>query len=332
MTTNALTSQQLPWHEAQRRQWQQQRRLDKIPHAVLLAGPAGLGKRQFAHYLAQTLVCTTTTGQAPCGQCRACRLMDTGSHPDSHAIAPEDTFIKVDAIRALIHKTNLTAEHWQVFLIDQAEAMHPSAANALLKTLEEPAPNTMLVLSSAEPQQLPATIRSRCQIITFHPVATTEAIQWLADQQPGISWEPVLALAGGAPLLAIQLLATKRLEQIQQRVDYLSKLRLGQEQPMPVVKALAEQPLSQVLDDMLYICYDIAYLAAQAEAAQTKQRLYLPTEVVKLTALMQHIHQVKLHHFIAQLHTYKAQQPNNLNPVMVIEKMLACWEALTNNA
>ena len=168
MTTNALTSQQLPWHEAQRRQWQQQRRLDKIPHAVLLTGPAGLGKRQFAHYLAQTLVCTTTTGQAPCGQCRACRLMDMGSHPDSHVIAPEDTFIKVDAIRALIHKTNLTAEHWQVFLIDQAEAMHSSAANALLKTLEEPAPNTMLVLSSAEPQQLPATIRSRCPVSYTH--------------------------------------------------------------------------------------------------------------------------------------------------------------------
>ena len=201
-TTNLEDHGILPWQITQWRQWQQHSRLEKIPHALLLAGPAGLGKKQFAHKLSQALVCTTLVDHTPCGQCPACRLANTHNHPDIHRLEPDDKTIKVDAIRALIHKTNLTAETWQIFILTPAEAMHPSAANALLKTLEEPTPNTLLILNSTEPQRLPATIRSRCQMITFHMVETTQAMLWLERQKPGVAWQPLLALTGGAPLLA----------------------------------------------------------------------------------------------------------------------------------
>ena len=318
----------IPWHAPQRRQWQQQSCMDKIPHAVLLTGPAGLGKHQFAHYMAQTLVCTAMAEQTPCGECRACSQVQTASHPDVQVIQPEENYIKVDAIRALIHTTNLTTETWQIFIITPAETMHPSAANALLKTLEEPAPNTLLILSSAEPQQLPATIRSRCQIMPFNPVETMQAIAWLEQQQPGVDWQPLLALAGGAPLLAMQALASGRLDNIRQLVEQMVKLRLGQQPPMSVVKVLAERSLPELINDMIYLCHDMAQLAVCDDPAQQPKSLYIPTEQTLLITLMQGVSLNQLFDLLDQLNTLKKQQNNNLNPVMVVEKIIDCWQAL----
>ena len=330
VTTNSSYGE-LPWHASQRQQWQQQRRMNKIPHAVLLTGPVGLGKRQFAHYMANTLVCTAMVEQTPCGECRACRQIHTASHPDVQEIQPEENYIKVDAIRALIHTTNLTTETWQIFIITPAETMHPSAANALLKTLEEPAPNTLLILSSAEPQRLPATIRSRCQIMHFNPVETTQAMHWLEQQQPGENWQPLLALAAYAPLLAIQAMASGRLDKIHQLVEQLGKMRSGQQTPMSVVKVLAERPLPELINDMIYLCHDMVHLAVcndDHDPAQQLKSLYVPTEKKQLITLMQGVSLNQLFGLLDQLNTIKKQQNNNLNPVMAVEKIIVGWTML----
>ena len=183
------------------------------PHAMLIAGPAGIGKRVLAQFLARALLCESRTADgAPCGVCAGCRYEAAGQHPDLRVVEPieiEDDeakrveWISVDRIRALTHWAELTSHRGgaKVALIAPAERMHASAANALLKTLEEPPPDTYFVLVSHLPGRLPATIVSRCQRIAAPRPTPGEARAWLAAQ--GIDdAERALAQAGGAPLRA----------------------------------------------------------------------------------------------------------------------------------
>jgi DNA polymerase III subunit delta' len=181
-----------PWLHAHWQQlcerWQSQR----FPHALMLAGPAGLGKRDLARALVERILCTKAQGfDFACGQCRTCVFMKAGSHPDYVHVALEArddgklrSEIVVDQIRLLSGRLAAKPQlsGWQVTMIDPADAMNTAAANALLKTLEEPAASTLLLLVADEPARLPATIRSRCQRIDM-PLPNRElANQWLRAQ------------------------------------------------------------------------------------------------------------------------------------------------------
>jgi len=141
----------LPWH---RQVWQALRARvanQTVPHAILLAGPAGIGKWPLATAFAASLLCERVGPDgAHCGKCRGCTFFAAGSHPDYHLCIPlEDSRqIRIDQIRGLAQKSALTSSigRYQVFLVSPADAMNPSAANAFLKTLEEPSPNSVIVL------------------------------------------------------------------------------------------------------------------------------------------------------------------------------------------
>lgn len=137
---------------------------NRLPHALLLMGAESSGKRQFAEQWAEQMLCMQGNG---CGICHACHLMKAQSHPDFILVTPEVSqhTIKVDSIRAMIetvHTTSLQGKG-RVVVIDPANAMNSAAANALLKTLEEPPPETLLMLISGPGQPLPKTVLSRCQ-------------------------------------------------------------------------------------------------------------------------------------------------------------------------
>lgn len=194
---------------------------DKLGHALLLAGPPDLGKREVAETLATRLLCTQPRADGlPCGACRGCRLAPAQSsglataqlHPDLQRIGLEPnekgdklrSEITVDQIRRLGQWFALTPQFGgaQVALIDPADAMNASAGNALLKTLEEPAPGRYLLLVSSRPGRLPATIRSRCQRLDVPRPERAMALAWLRGTL-GRDVEPeVLDFAGGAPLQA----------------------------------------------------------------------------------------------------------------------------------
>lgn len=199
-----------PWH---REAWQRlgrRRERDAVPHALLLAGPAGLGKRDFAHRLERLLLCAEPVDGEACGQCRACRLLEAGTHPDHVAIGLEPARsgklrkeIVVEQVRGLSARLAMASQFGgrQVATVDPADAMNPSAANALLKTLEEPTPASVILLVADAPWRLPATIRSRCQRIDFRLPSWDDALQWL--QQTGVAQaETALQAAGGNPGLA----------------------------------------------------------------------------------------------------------------------------------
>src|SRR5690606_8384794 len=138
-----------------------------LPHAILLVGPQGIGLQALATAMGEYLICPLPFEGHACGQCKACRLLQAGSHPDLNAIVAEGTgkTIKIDQIRAMMEFTATTAQQGgrRVILITPAEAMNRNASNALLKGLEEPGENCIFILVSEAPAQLLPTIRSRCR-------------------------------------------------------------------------------------------------------------------------------------------------------------------------
>lgn len=201
-------TQPLPWHEPQWRRAEAMRAGARMPHALMLRGPKGLGKGEFASRLATVLLCDAE--DKPCGSCRGCRLMASGNHPDFLDVSPAEDkpTIGIDQIRALIDHVWLTTQYagYKVVVVNPAELMTPQAANTLLKTLEEPPGAAVFILVAHESARLPATIRSRCQMLEFPPPPASRSLPWIESRLgPGAPAETLLSLADGAPLGALEI-------------------------------------------------------------------------------------------------------------------------------
>lgn len=153
----------------------------RLSHAYLFEGPEGIGKRLMALALARAVFCHDGTG---CGDCPACRKVDHNNHPDLHLLEPDGASIKIEQIRALQKELSyrpLEAPK-KICLIDGAEKLNPAAGNALLKTLEEPAKETLLILLTSVPDKVLATIRSRCQRLPFLSIPRNKLLGVLCEQ------------------------------------------------------------------------------------------------------------------------------------------------------
>ena len=224
-----------PWHRAAQERFLARR--DSLPHAVLMTGQAGIGKTQLARSIAAAVLCESPKGAFACGACSSCHWFSQGNHPDFREIVPEaaeeepegegveapkaekakSVVIKIDQVRAVADFVSLSTHRagHRVLLLHPAESMQPAAANALLKTLEEPPANTLIVLVSDQPARILPTIRSRCRLLPLQAPSRAEALAWLREQ--GVADESVLAAAGGAPLLAHDL-AQPEEAQLRERV------------------------------------------------------------------------------------------------------------------
>lgn len=259
----------LPWHAEHWTRLQARRQRDALPHALLLCGATGLGKREFARRFVTGLLCIEPIDGDACGHCRSCLLLAAGTHPDVIPLSfglrkdgVQRSEIVVDQIRELSARLAMSSQFggWQVAIIDPADAMNPAAANALLKTLEEPSAQTMLVLLADAPWRLPQTIRSRCQRIEFHVPPSADALAWL--QAEGVrDAAAALAAAGGNPGLAADWSREGALERrLEVRKD-LAALAAGRGQPTEVVKRWLDNEPAQRL-----------WFAAQASADEIRAR------------------------------------------------------------
>lgn len=272
----------------QQQQWQQimrQKQQDRLAHALLFQGPAGSGKKHCASELAQALLCKQPGDAATaCGHCEACKLFNAGTHPDFHLLKPTPPAtstssnpvlsIKIDVLRGMYRALSETSQYggYRIAIIEDADKMPMQAANSLLKTLEEPGDDTLLLLVSSHPHQLPVTIRSRCQSIRFRVPATQEALQWLSEC--GISdAQTALKLAHGAPLLAREYAETYA----QERALLVKALnaRAGTEAPIQYAQKLAQMPKDYLLSWLLDWVSDLGRLltiGSEAELVNEDQR------------------------------------------------------------
>jgi len=175
-----------------------------LPHAFLLSGISGLGKQALAEYFAYYLLCQNKA-EAPCGVCKTCRLFQAETLPDYYQTSPEKVgkTIRIDQIRQLCQALTLTPQiaEYKVAIVCPAERMTNASANSLLKTLEEPTPNTVMLLVTDFPHRLLPTVRSRCQQVVIAAPEPAQALTWL--QAEGVEHaETLLALTSGAPLAA----------------------------------------------------------------------------------------------------------------------------------
>jgi len=158
---------------------------DRLAHAYLFQGPGGIGKQLFARKLAASINCSENNALESCGVCSSCKKMAAGSHPDFLLVSPEKGAIKIAQVRELIKKLSFAPyeAETRVVLVEDVHTMRQEAANSLLKTLEEPPENNILILTADSAGNVLQTILSRCQTIPFYSLTTEETVKILLEQE-----------------------------------------------------------------------------------------------------------------------------------------------------
>lgn len=245
------------WQQDSWQQLLQQSAQGRLPHALMLAGPKGVGKRQFAAAFVAYHLCTQQQGGVACGQCQSCHLLSTGGHPDVcfPATSGKSEQLRVNEIRQVVDFCTKTAQlgDKRVVLLQPACHMNISAQNALLKTLEEPGANTLLLLVADSPQLLLPTIKSRCQQHVLPFPNKQQARDWLAAEGlDAAAAEGALAATAGAPLLACELAKADWFQQRSQWMQQLLALSRGQGSISAVSSKLARFPQSDMLQALAH--------------------------------------------------------------------------------
>lgn len=318
-----------------------------LPHALLFAGPAGIGKRAFAERLAACLLCRVPDA-APCGRCRSCELFAVRAQRDPEETRPDGslaqpngypghpdvkfiglawndkskkmyTEIVVEQIRELSAWLALTPQSGgaMVALVDPADALNIAAANALLKTLEEPSQGRYLILVTAHPARLPATIRSRCQRVQFGLPAAETARSWL--EQHGLERNQAAAAleaSGGNPALALTWSANGRLRLRDEVAAALTALGAGRERATDVANAWAKDDI----DARLWFAAALVQVEAHALAQHARGPLALTadTDLTKLSA------------WFDQANNARELLRGPLRPELVVLDLLLAWQAIAS--
>lgn len=277
----------LPWHGIATTQLRQAWAAQRLPHAILVQGADGLGKRSFAAWLAGAVLCEKSNGGELdfCGACASCALLKAGTHPDLHWIAPEEDKqqLSVDQVRAACEKLSKTSfrQGYKVAILEPAHQMTPGAANSVLKTLEEPSPGSLLVLLTSRPSGLLPTVRSRCQKLTIARPSAADAAAWL-QQETGKTLSPaLLEFSGGAPLRALEY-ADGRFDALDQHMQ--KSLRDLLSGDADVTQIAAEWEKDALIDRLVWLDLWLSG-AARAAIAGSDDRVTFPGRPAHLPSL-----------------------------------------------
>ena len=324
-----------PWHQSCWRRFRQQVVNDKRPHALMLSGQRGIGKSDFARLLAHSVLCIDSGDGFPCGHCRSCQLNQAHTHPDLLLIAPEKPggFIRIDQVRQLNEFVNKTSQqgHAKVVVLEPLEALNLHASNALLKTLEEPAGDTLLLLITHMPSTVIATIRSRCQILAMTAPNRQQFTEWLTglqlDRDSVGRAQQWLNLAAGSPLMAKSMAMSDYSSQVN---SFIAGLETLQREHSSI--KVAAQWLDIELPDILSWWLQVIYLL-------TKRR-FIDSDVTDQTAsddILKPLYSCYGHYALdglfgfsdrllqlkQQLHTGA-----NVNKQLLLEELLLDWYRL----
>jgi len=308
---------------------------DRLPHALLITGEQGVGKRFFADQLAALLVCEQpdlTTG-ARCGHCKQCELTTAGTHPDVRCYSPEKSrMIRIDQIRSLSSFAVASPQvaGRKIALIDRADQLNINSANALLKTLEEPVADLVLILLQESGRPILPTIRSRCQTWPIAAPSPDQASRWLQTQldQTNAETRPTadqcrraLMLAANAPRLALAYLSGDFMAQRNQSFEHFRQFMKGQ-----ITVGEAAKPFKALgLETSLWLfegwAGDLARLGAGA-AARDEEAADM------LGFLARHNPAWRAHELIEMIHESRMAGVYNVSPEMEVGRLLIAWQKL----
>lgn len=319
-----------PWQQPEWSRLLDQSAASKLPHALMFTGQEGIGKHHLALSLAHYVLCLSPQSQLPCGNCRGCDLNRASTHPDFMIVEPEDVgkAIKIDQVRALSEFVGKTSQQggYKVAIIDPAEAMNTNAANALLKSLEEPAGNTLLILISHVTSGVMATIRSRCQLRLLSAPHGEQGLQWLQPLIGDGDAGELLALANGAPLSALALASGDALENRANLIKGLDSIVSGMASPLDVAKQWMNQEPRDVLEWVLKWVHGLACCHAGGDSR------------TMLSPVMQEfagtVSAPLLYRFADKVVEVKRQLHSGANPnkQLLLEELLMDWSALARQA
>lgn len=286
---------------------------NRVAGAYLFVGLANVGKETVALHFAKSINCLSS-GEGACGTCLSCRKSDDGNHPDLQIIRPSGAWIKIDQIRELQKRIIYRPLEGvrKVYILTEAERMNLEAANCLLKTLEEPPADSVLILLTANLDALLPTIRSRCQIIPFHPLPISELAGHLMqrfniDETQAFS---ISTVAGGAVGKALALVQ----EGAEFDEDIPEIMTVGNRlDAFRIAEKWAEQP--ETLDHLVTWYRDLVMLHQGAPAA-------LLTHVhhaEQLKELTPHYSRLQLQSAIKAIFETKAMLQRNVNATLALE-------------
>lgn len=311
----------LPWHEDL---WLEVTALvlqNQLSHALLLAGPRGVGKRAFARALSAFLLCEARSGYA-CGQCRGCQQFLAGTHPNYFLLQPEKDEktgkerrdIAIEQVRVLSERLSLSGHYGQarVAVFDPADALNMNGVNALLKTIEEPPPNTHLLLISERVMVLPATLRSRCQRLRLAPPPADQALEWLRTEH-GLSDAAMLEQAHGAPLRVVQMKESGLLDVYQEWARGMTELAAQKRDPLSAAGMVSKEQVPQFLEWL-----------QQWLTGLLKQKLTASGGV-----LAQNLSASAVGQMLQEVLEGQRKLTGNASPQMLLESLLILWWRLT---
>ena len=320
-----------PWHHDA---WVRLTRdTGRLPHALLISGPAGLNKTALALRLAQALLCERpeTTPLDGCDACSGCHLLRAGNHPDLLRVEPADgkSQITVDQVREL--GTFLTLRPHQavhkIVVLTPAEAMNINAANSLLKVLEEPPAGSLLILVSSAAARLTATVRSRCARVEVDRPTREEGVQWLmrAGAMPAANAGLLLGLAGGSPPLALELAEEGLTEARSRLLQDLGALLHGKADPVACANRWKAIGPAMALDWLYRLHADLVKLSM---GCGHPEDLSNPDIQGELQDLLNHIEFRDLQIFTDVISSALRDVDSPLDNQLMLEDVLIHWSRL----
>lgn len=324
-----------PWQRQQWRRMLAQFRADRLAHSTLLWGESGLGKIEFVSSFSGLMLCRQPTAERACGNCKSCLLVKNSSHPDLQLLAPEagSKEIKIDQVRAVTEFINRTSHAGgaKIVIIDQAHRLNNSAANALLKTLEEPSNHSYLFLITELPSRLKPTIRSRCQRLQFTAPVTEICRGWLLERLPADVVDSVAPAAGNRPLLALELAASGTVASRQEFIaalTALSRARMPIQVPVNLAIKMGESAAIEYLlwiSSILIKCVLTAAVPSAGEESSVDLCSVFSAAVISSRDLA-----VALLRYQQELSTARKQLMSaaNPNPQLIMESLLWQWSEL----